>query len=264
MAAPGVFPKVATDSVSAADYNAIQALIYNVKTVGLGVACVSSSVSAGATVTVAQWNNLKTDIDYCTNYYSLSVTPLGTPSTSIVMAASFFNQYYINADIVPLSGTVVFPTSAQWTVPQYANQATISISGGGGGGGGYHLGCNGTTTHPGGDGGAGETNTGVFSVIPGSAINVTVGSGGAGGDASVNGSSGGASSVTGGIISINVLGGGGGIQGTARGPGNNGTPSGTGPSGGLGGKNRDSDPDGKTGQSGEGIISWIGVKLRSW
>ena len=152
-----------------------------------------------------------------------------------------------------------------WSVPENVTSLQITVKSAGGGGGGYHSGCGGVDRHPGGNGGAGETKTGTFSVLAGRAINITVGSGGVGGAASVDGSTGGASSVTSGIISINALGGGGGIRGTGNGPGANGNPSGNGPSGGLGGKHRDNDPAGKTGQSGEVTITYQTVtRTRTW
>lgn len=93
----GIFPKVAGDTISAADYNAIQSSVSATKTTFIGVACVSSQVTSGSQLTAAHWNNLKTDIDYCVTYNSLSVTTIPTRVTDSHISAADANLYYTNA-----------------------------------------------------------------------------------------------------------------------------------------------------------------------
>ena len=97
MAAPGVFPKVVGDSISRLDYNAIQTLAYGVKTTFLGEACVSAPVTLGATISHTDWNNLKTDIDYCISYLGLSVTAISTKNQGDIIYKDDVNLYYTNA-----------------------------------------------------------------------------------------------------------------------------------------------------------------------
>jgi hypothetical protein len=97
MAAPGVFPKVSGDTVSRLDYNAIQTLAYGVKTTFLGQVCASAPVALGATISYLDWNNLKTDIDYCISYLSLSVTAIPTRTQGEIIRKDDVNLYYTNA-----------------------------------------------------------------------------------------------------------------------------------------------------------------------
>ena len=169
----------------------------------------------------------------------------------------------IDRTLISPPETRTFTSSGLWTVPAGVTSFSVTVNGAGGGGGGYHSGCSGTTTHPGGNGGGGYTNSGTFATIAGRVLNFTIGSAGVGGTASNDGTDGGATTLSGAAV-LSVAGGKGGIQGTSSGPGANGIGGGL-SNGGLGGKNRDSDPDGKNGGNGSVSITYTVVtKTSAW
>lgn len=63
MATAGTFPKVAGDTIFLADYNAIQSVIAGVVNTYYGNAVSSSQLSGTPSITAAQWDNLRLDID---------------------------------------------------------------------------------------------------------------------------------------------------------------------------------------------------------
>lgn len=149
-----------------------------------------------------------------------------------------------------------YTTSGVYIVPSGVTSLTVEASGGGGGGGGYHSGCGGATRHPGGNGGAGYKVNRTIAVTPGQAVTWTIGAAGVGGAASVNGTAGGTTTVSG-VVSITAAGGGGGIQGTGNGPGASAV-GGNGSAGGLGGQNRDTDPAGNN-----GVVGYVNISYTS-
>jgi hypothetical protein len=105
-----------------------------------------------------------------------------------------------------------------WTVPGCAEEICIDMWGAGGAGGGSAA-VSGSFTGSG--GGGGGYGTQCFAVTPSTTYTIVVGTGGAG--TTVNGGTGGTSSVTGTGISMTVTGGNGGTQGTTSGSGAVGT-----------------------------------------
>jgi hypothetical protein len=110
MASAGVFPKSTGDTVSAADYNTVQTLIASVKTGYYGIATTSGQVSAGNIVTVANWNNLKTDIDDCIAHQSGLNTSITTKTPTTIITAPDVNAYYTNAQTADANKNTVTPT----------------------------------------------------------------------------------------------------------------------------------------------------------
>jgi len=176
-------------------------------------------------------------------------------------------------------------SGSQWTVPSGLTNSKLyaTIYGAGGGGGGYHGGCNYTDKHPGGDGGKGEIRTATLTVSPGSKLNYYIGRGGTGGAMTTNGLDGDSSWFYQNSSSYKALGGGGGKYGgfdpssvpTSTGKTNNDTAvqfkdttatglegadglsrSTNGKAGGVGGKNRDTDPTGNNGSNGAIELAW--------
>ncbi|CAI1841393.1 Uncharacterised protein [Serratia grimesii] len=120
----------------------------------------------------------------------------------------------------PSSGMATYTSSGSFLVPQNVTSVKVTCTAGGGGG----VGCQAATTSDtfsGSGGGAGGTAIGVYTVIPGSVIPITIGAGGAGVNGPTVGMNGGASSfgafcqATGGsgggfASAVNTAGGGGG------------------------------------------------------
>jgi hypothetical protein len=97
MAAAGEFNKVLGDLIYRLDYNSVQTLVESVKTGFYGAACVSSQLPNPSTVTAAQWNNLKTDIDYCIAIQSAE-SPITTKVVGTLIVSTDINLYKAQAD----------------------------------------------------------------------------------------------------------------------------------------------------------------------
>lgn len=76
-------------------------------------------------------------------------------------------------------GILTFTSSGNFTVPSGVTSVKVTLTGGGAGGMGCQAGGL-TDTFSGSGGGAGGTSIGIFTVIPGTVIPITVGNGGAG------------------------------------------------------------------------------------
>jgi len=175
----------------------------------------------------------------------------------------------------PVSGSRVFTSSTNFTLPVGITSFTVTVSGGGGGGGSYHAGCKQLTGHPGGSGGNGYTSSKTYSVpanLRNTDINlsISVGVGGSGGKYNNNVASARSgikgsmttvkSQTTGLSVSVSAEGGGGGVTG-----GNDKYPftpktavGGDGSGGGAGGDHRTNNPNGSPGADGYARISWEG------
>lgn len=164
-------------------------------------------------------------------------TSVAIPSSGTISFANFSGAIAF----VPVTHTYDTGTNATETVPTGAVQVVITIWGGGGSGG--STGFNSTSVASGGGGGGYSTKT--IAVTGGNTLTYNVGQGGAGITASTGnfrtvGSTGGASNVSatvsGGSVSMNCNGGGGGGSGTAGGGGGTatgGTTNTTGTTGGV-------------------------------
>ena len=109
-----------------------------------------------------------------------------------------------------LKSMQVFTSSGTWTKPAGISTIKVYCTGGGGGGGGH-----GTTDDLGAAGGAGGTAIKIYDVTSTSSVAVTVGTGGAGGTTTNDGSAGVASSFPGPGQTITGNPGGGGADGNA-------------------------------------------------
>ena len=128
-----------------------------------------------------------------------------TQDISVVPGAPFL-QYRLPQLTPGFSRQAIFTGTTVWQVPAGVRLARIRLVGGGGGGGG------GEETFGGGGGGAGGYAEAVVTVVPGAAIPVTVGLGGAGTAPGISGGSGGPSAFGpyGAGSELRALGGGGG------------------------------------------------------
>ena len=119
-----------------------------------------------------------------------------------------------------LSGVVRVSATNSWVCPDDVTKIFLAISAGGGGGGDSRNGADG------GRGGSGAIATGFLTVTPGTTYNITIGSGGLGGDSNDHGLSGGESKfvISGGATLAHVTGGNGGGRGGSdpSNPGDNG------------------------------------------
>lgn len=133
---------------------------------------------------------------------------------------------------LPTNRTVDFTSSGTWTCPAGVYSAEFLVVGAGGGGGGTDCSVN-TRSAAGGGGGGGAVKYGTLAVTPGSTYTITVGAGGAGGNA-LAGANGGISEVLlSGTSLIRCYGGGGGLGFTALDASSSPTPA-AGPVGGNG------------------------------
>lgn len=113
----------------------------------------------------------------------------------------------------PETGMQVFISNSTWTVPQYTTKIKVTCIGGGGGAGGNST--RGSFSGSGGAGGGGGASIGYLTVIPGSSISVTIGTGGTSGGSLGSGGTA-AAGTTGGATTVGIItanGGGGGSGG---------------------------------------------------
>jgi hypothetical protein len=174
----------------------------------------------------------------------LTITLHGVPGSASCAIGDTSTTPY-----VAFSGSITLSGNGTWTVPDYVNSLSVSVTGGGGGGGGNHASC-GNRAHAGGAGGGGYTNSDTLSVSPGQKFTYRVGVGGAGGAASALGGTG-VSTFFGSVSAAGGGGGGGGTKGTAG-------VGGAGGNGGIGGLYTDN--LGKAGGSGSISLSWTGSR----
>ncbi|QQS08660.1 MAG: hypothetical protein IPK69_11825 [Phycisphaerales bacterium] len=119
----------------------------------------------------------------------------------------------VNLPVIPIAtGMIAWQTAGlqTWTVPANVTKIIVEAWGAGGGGG-----FSASPNPHGGGGGAGGGAVKVWSVTPGSTVNISVGAGGAGGigPANANGAAGGNTTVTIGATTITGVGGLGGVGG---------------------------------------------------
>lgn len=150
MATSGEFNKTVGDIAYQGDYNTIQALVQSVKTGFYGTVTVSSQVPNGEIISAQQWNNLKTDIDYCLSLQS-GTSLITTKSSGELITASNINVYksqadQINNNTVLTGGLLGTNFTDSPIIPAGTFRLNIRMVGGGGGGGGgddYTAGANG-------------------------------------------------------------------------------------------------------------------------
>jgi len=99
----GVFPKVAGETIFAADYNLIQSTIDGIMGVGAGQSGYGQAVSSGQITTspptvvgVSQWTNLRNDMLKARQHQTgvSESANLTLPTTSSTIDATLANQYY--------------------------------------------------------------------------------------------------------------------------------------------------------------------------
>lgn len=129
MAGSGVYPKVSGDRIYLADYNAIQSLVYSVKTNFYKAVCVSAQIPANETVTHIQWNNLKTDIDYCVAIQGIPLsTTLTTKVAGQLITAADVNLYKIAADQINANKVGYYSLTADLSSVNENASVTFTIS----------------------------------------------------------------------------------------------------------------------------------------
>lgn len=155
----------------------------------------------------------------------------------------------VSTTYVSPSGQASFSTvgTGVFTVPPNVTSLNVTVRGGDGGGGGGHSPC-GNSSHKGGNGGDGASQSGTIPVSPGQTISYSVGRGGAGGGVNAAGGTGGSTSFAG----LSAAGGPGGRPGTSNGPGAAGGNGG----GGKGGNGSPSPTAGSSGNNGSISVSW--------
>jgi hypothetical protein len=128
MADAGVFPKISNDIIYVLDYNTIQAIVFDVKTNFYGAACVSSQLST-VFITNDNWNNLKTDIDYC---IAIQGTPLTVPLTTKLddgtIFASDINLYKVAADQINANKRGFYSVNASASTVDEGSAITFTVS----------------------------------------------------------------------------------------------------------------------------------------
>jgi hypothetical protein len=165
----------------------------NPTTITDGFVCGLDCVSSGATITVnTNSATVLLPTGAVTTTFTISglASPLflqwsttsGSNFWTVVAAPPVFYPF-------PVPNLQVFTSSGSFTVPAGVTRISTEIWGGGGGAGGAA-----NASGAGGGGGGGGFSEGVFTVMPGQTIAVTVGLGGTGGDGAQNGTTGGTTS----------------------------------------------------------------------
>lgn len=194
MASAGEFYKVKGDAIYAADYNHIRDLVYNLKAVRDKKTMASSPVATGAVITADHWNQLKTDVDYCTALQGV-VSTLPTKAFGSPVTIEDIDNFYRQSLVGTIYGVkYTIPGNYNYVVPAGVTSLKVTTVGAGGGGGGsVHDG----DTHGAANGGSGGyILSKTVSVSPGEMLTLSVGQGGAGGTSSNQGARGGTSTVT--------------------------------------------------------------------
>lgn len=128
MADSGVFPKTggSTDLIYKGDYNTLQTAVAAVKTTYYGVACTSSQLGSGLlNPSIAEWNNLKSDIDNCYTHITGSDSAVTTKFSNTVVSAVGTNAYKTAADYINTNKATVF-ASSQLTLVSAAGSSRTS------------------------------------------------------------------------------------------------------------------------------------------
>jgi len=108
MAGAGVFPKVTGDTIFFQDYNAIKSVIDGVVSTYYGNAITSSAVSQGTTISAAQMDLLRADINKAYTHITGSNSAINDLATGGVIFKDDWNAYKTAADYCETNKDTVF------------------------------------------------------------------------------------------------------------------------------------------------------------
>jgi hypothetical protein len=108
MAGAGVFPKVTGDTIFFQDYNAIKSVIDGVVSTYYGNAITSSAVSQGTTITAAQMDLLRADINKAYTHITGSNSAINDLAIGGVIFKDDWNAYKTAADYCETNKDTVF------------------------------------------------------------------------------------------------------------------------------------------------------------
>lgn len=108
MATAGNFPKVAGDTIYAADYNAIQSVIAGVVSTYYGNALSSSQISGTPTIYPAEWDNLRTDINKAYKHITGSNSAINDLAQGGLIYKDDVNAYKVAADYCETNKNTVY------------------------------------------------------------------------------------------------------------------------------------------------------------
>ena len=108
MAGAGVFPKVTGDTIFFQDYNAIKSVIDGVVSTYYGNAITSSAVSQGTTISAAQMDLLRADINKAYKHITGSNSAINDLATGGVIFKDDWNAYKTAADYCETNKDTVF------------------------------------------------------------------------------------------------------------------------------------------------------------
>ncbi len=108
MAGAGVFPKVTGDTIFFQDYNAIKSVIDGVVSTYYGNAITSSAVSQGTTISAAQMDLLRADINKAYKHITGSNSAINDLATGGVIFKDDWNAYKTTADFCETNKDTVF------------------------------------------------------------------------------------------------------------------------------------------------------------
>jgi hypothetical protein len=108
MAGAGVFPKVTGDTIYYQDYNAIKSVIDGVVSTYYGNAVTSSAVSQGTTISAAQMDLLRADINKAYTHITGSNSAINDLATGGIIYKDDWNAYKTAADYCETNKDTVY------------------------------------------------------------------------------------------------------------------------------------------------------------
>jgi hypothetical protein len=108
MAGAGVFPKVTGDTIYYQDYNAIKSVIDGVVSTYYGNAVTSSAVSQGTTISAAQMDLLRADINKAYTHITGGNSAINDLATGGIIYKDDWNAYKTAADYCETNKNTVF------------------------------------------------------------------------------------------------------------------------------------------------------------
>ena len=128
MATGNIFPKVTGDTIFAADYNGVVAIMTAVlgqNATGYGIAPRSSAVAVGGRIQAASWDNLRLDLDQCRLHQNNSTAGLVDENAGDRVRATDVSAYYsaavtsyVNKDVInSVDGAFISGVAGTYATP---------------------------------------------------------------------------------------------------------------------------------------------------